>query len=181
MNAEALPDEELMKGVAAGRPDLLAWLVRRYSTRLLTFLVRLVVDRHRAEELFQDVFLTVWLKRQTYTYPRPLKPWLYAIALNKCREVLRKVAAPVVPLANAEPEAPDGAPDAGVLADETSAMVLRAVGRLPPQQRAVVMMRVWDEMPYAEIGEALGCVEATVRSHMHLALAALRKELEGRL
>jgi RNA polymerase sigma-70 factor (ECF subfamily) len=181
MNADALPDEELMKGVAAGRPDLLARLVRRYSTRLLTFLVRLVVDRHRAEELFQDVFLSVWLKRQTYTYPRPLKPWLYAIALNKCRELLRKVPAPVVPLGGAEPEAPNAAPDATTLAVETSALVLRAVAQLPPQQRAVVMMRVWDEMPYAEIAEALSCVEATVRSHMHLALASLRKELEGRM
>src|SRR5579872_166564 len=82
-------DEWLMTRVAHGERDCLEVLVRRHATPLLTFLARMAGDRHRAEELFQDVFLTVWVKRRQYQFPRPFKPWLYRIALNKCRESFR--------------------------------------------------------------------------------------------
>jgi RNA polymerase sigma-70 factor (ECF subfamily) len=172
-----LPDEETMARVAAGRSDLLERLVRRHAVRLFTFICRFVGDHHRGEELFQDVFLTVWIKRRQYQYPRPFRPWLYAIAVNKCRELLRRHTAPPMSLAGTEPAA-DGSPADEILADEQSALLMQAINRLTPQQRAVVMLRVWDELSYAEIAEVVECTESTARSHMHLALAALRKELE---
>ena len=45
---------------------------------------------------------------------------------------------------------------------------------LPPRQRAAVVLRFYEDLEYAEIGELLGCSEATVRSHVHRALTALR-------
>jgi RNA polymerase sigma factor (sigma-70 family) len=60
-------------------------------------------------------------------------------------------------------------------------MVSRAVTALPPRQRAVVVLRIWEELPYARIAEIVDTTEATVRSHMHHGLAALRKYLEPRL
>ena len=178
MNPDDLPDEETMARVAAGRSDLLERLVRRHSVRLLTFICRLVGDRHRGEELFQDVFLTVWTKRQQYQYPRPFRPWLYAIAVNKCRESLRRRPLPAGPFGDQDPASADATPCEEAMASEQASLLLRAVNRLSPQQRAVVMLRVWDELSYAEIAEVVGCTEVTVRSHMHLGLAALRKELE---
>src|SRR5215470_4751831 len=83
-------DEDLMAEVADGQADLLEFLVRRHATALLTFLTRMVGDRHRSEELFQEVFLAVWLKRRQYQFPRPFKAWLYGIALNKCRATYRQ-------------------------------------------------------------------------------------------
>ena len=56
-----------------------------------------------------------------------------------------------------------------------------ADGRLPPAQRAVVTMRVWNGLSYHEIAEAVGRSEATVRSHMFHALAAIRRHLEPRM
>jgi RNA polymerase sigma-70 factor (ECF subfamily) len=178
MNPDDLPDEETMARVAAGGSDLLERLVRRHSVRLLTFICRLVGDRHRGEELFQDVFLTVWTKRQQYQYPRPFRPWLYAIAVNKCRESLRRRPLPAGPFGDQDPASPDATPCEEAMASEQAVLLLRAVNRLSPQQRAVVMLRVWDELSYPEIAEVVGCTEGTVRSHMHLGLAALRKELE---
>src|SRR5262249_27561063 len=83
-------DEWLMAQVANGKRSPLEVLVRRYATPLLTFIRHVVRDRHRSEELFQEVFLAVWLKRRQYQFPRPFKPWLYAIALNRCRAQFRK-------------------------------------------------------------------------------------------
>jgi RNA polymerase sigma-70 factor (ECF subfamily) len=172
-------DESLMARVADGQAEALEALVRRHATPLLTFLCRMAGDRHRGEELFQEAFLAVWVKRRQYQCPRPFKPWLYAIALNKCRAAFRSRALVPVALGEGGAGVLDGAasPPERAIAGETAELVSRAVARLPPQQRAVVVLRVWEGMSYARIAEALGCAEATVRSHMHHALAALRRHL----
>jgi RNA polymerase sigma-70 factor (ECF subfamily) len=173
-------DEYLMARVAHGQPELLERLLRRHAGPLLTFLRRMAGDRHASEELFQEVFLAVWRKRHQYEYPRPFKPWLYAIALNKCRAAFRARPRPALPLGGEE-VAPGATPEESAQAAETAALVGDAVTRLPPQQRAVVVLRVWEGLPYARIAELVGCGEATVRSHMHHGLAALRQHLAPRL
>jgi RNA polymerase sigma-70 factor (ECF subfamily) len=177
MEAGTERDESLMQLVAAGRADLLEWLVRRHAAGLLTFLARMLGDRHRAEEQFQEVFLAVWLKRRQYQYPRPFRPWLYAIALNRCRAVFRLRTPSPLSLAES-PVGDDASPADQLIAEETADLVSQAVTRLPPQQRAVVVLRIWQGLSYARIAEVVGCTEGTVRSHMHHGLAALREALQ---
>lgn len=175
-------DEWLMAQVAVGKRDHLEPLIRRYASPLLTFIQRMVGDPHKSEDIFQEVFMAVWAKRHQYQFPRPFKAWLYAIAMNQCHAQARKR-----PLASAVFTEDSGAPAAGpspadtVIATETAALVSAAVAQLPTQQRAVVALRVWNGLSYAEIAEALERTEATVRSHMHHGLAAMRRYLEPRL
>lgn len=177
-------DETLMAQVARGRREALAPLVHRYATPLLTFIERMVGDRHRSEELFQEVFLAVWRKRHLYDLSRPFKPWLYAIAVNQCRAAFRH---PAPPLASVDEAAtPVGVanelgPVETAIATETAAIVAGGVALLPAQQRAVVVLRVWQQLSYAEIADALEMTEGTARAHMHYGLCALRKYLEPRL
>lgn len=181
MAAIGEPDETLMARTADGDRACLELLVRRHATPLLTFLARMAGDRHRGEELFQEVFLAVWVKRRQYQHPRPFKPWLYAIAVNKCRAAFRLRPAWSAPLTDDGPAADDASPADALVAAETADLVVRAVARLPEQQRAVVTLRVWEGLSYARIAEIVDCTEATVRSHMHHGLAALRKHLEHKL
>ncbi|HEV3444288.1 MAG TPA: sigma factor [Gemmataceae bacterium] len=69
-------DEWLMAQVADGKREHLEPLIRHYANPLLIFIRRMVGDQHRSEELFQDVFLAVWVKRRQYEFPRPFKSWL---------------------------------------------------------------------------------------------------------
>ena len=85
------------------------------------------------------------------------------------------------PLTDEGPADAAGSPADAVVAAETADLVGRAVARLPEQQRAVVTLRVWEGLPYARIAEIVECSEATVRSHMHHGLVALRKHLEHKL
>jgi RNA polymerase sigma-70 factor (ECF subfamily) len=176
-------DEWLMTQVQHGRTEPLEQILRRHATPLLTFLHRMAGDRHRAEELFQEVFLTVWAKRHQYEFPRPFRPWLYAIAVNKCRAAFRVRPLPTVAVADeaALGPTPGATPADTLIATETAALVSSAVTQLPSQQRAVVVLRIWKGLSYAHIADIVGCTEATVRSHMHHGLAALRKYLEPRL
>jgi RNA polymerase sigma-70 factor (ECF subfamily) len=177
MHAHAERDEWLMAQAALGQRESLEVLVRRYAQPLVSFLTRMVRDRHRGEELFQEVFLAVWRKRKQYQFPRPFKPWLYAIAVNKGRAAFR-AARPELPLeVVAPPVAGGGSPVDVAIASETAARVAQTIGCLPPQQRAVVALRVWDGLAYPEIAEVVGCTEATVRSHMSHGLRAVREAL----
>ena len=181
MNKGQDADEYLMGQVVLGKREYLEPLVRRYASSLLTYLHRMVGDQHRAEELFQEVFLAVWLKRKTFKFPKPFRPWLFAIAANRCRADFRKASLPVN---EAEPEHhvdSSGSPLDSVVATETTTLVKRAVANLPTQQRNVVVMRIWNQLSFAEIAEVVGRTEGTVRSNMHHGLAALRKQLEQRL
>jgi RNA polymerase sigma-70 factor (ECF subfamily) len=174
-------DEGLMAEVARGSREALTLLVRRFATPLLTFLERMVRDRHRSEELFQEVWVAVWSKRHSYTHPRPFKNWLYAIALNQCRAAFRRASLPTTPFEETLAPAPESSPADAAIATETAALVSAAVSLLPPQQRTVVVLRIWQELSYEEIADVLEVAEGTVRAHMHHGLRALRKYLEPRL
>jgi RNA polymerase sigma-70 factor (ECF subfamily) len=181
MDRQPDSDEALMAQVVLGERAAMEPLVRRHATPLLLFIQRLVGDRHLGEDLFQEVFLTVWLKRDRYEPGRPFKPWLYAIALNQCRAVFRRqrttfpVSLDRIALA---PVATGRAPLETAVASETAALVNRAITRLPPQQREAVALRFLEQLSYAEIAGVLECTETTARSHMHHGLCALRKYLE---
>ncbi len=178
------PDEQLMRRVARGSREPLGVLVRRHASGLLTFIQRMILDHHRSEELFQEVFLAVWTHRRRYRYPRPFRPWLLGIARNKCLAAFRKPvsAARVAREFPAEALAAAGpSPVEAVVAAETAAIVAAAVARLPEAQRTVLVLRTWNGLSYHEIAEIIERDEGTARSHMFHALAAVRKYLEPRL
>jgi RNA polymerase sigma-70 factor (ECF subfamily) len=183
MSCDRAKDEELMLRVAEGNREAMGPLLRRYASSLLTFIRRMTGNWHRAEELFQEAFLAVWQNRRRYEYPRPFRPWLFGIAANKCRADLRKAPCMPEPLADwlDPPAAREPSPVEAAISTETATMVTRAVATLPPKQRAVLVLRVWNGMEYAEIAQTLDRSEATIRSQMFHALAGLRRYLEPRM
>jgi RNA polymerase sigma-70 factor (ECF subfamily) len=72
-------------------------------------------------------------------------------------------------------------PVEAAIASETVTLVAAAVAGLPPGQRSVVVLRIWNGLPYHEIAEILQRSQSTVRSQMFHALAGLRRYLEPRL
>jgi RNA polymerase sigma-70 factor, ECF subfamily len=177
-------DERLMRQVARGEQEALDALLRRHATPLLTFIQRMLGNRHWAEDVFQEVFLAVWVWRGRYCYPRPFRPWLFGIAANKCRADLRRKSYSLTSLDDCpatSPAASDPPPAAAAIASENAALVAEAVSRMPAAQRTVVTLRVWNGLSYAEIAETIGRSEATVRSHMFHGLATLRRHLEPRM
>lgn len=175
-------DEQLMLRVQQGERPALSQLMRRHANAVLTFLHRMCGDRHRSEELFQEVFLSVWKGRRSYGYPRPFRRWLFGIAANQCRSEYRARPIPAASLDALSPalSASPGPVDA-VMTRETAALVQDAVLRLPNQQRAVAALRIWNECSYREIAGMLGTTESNARSMMCHALASLRNYLEPRL
>jgi RNA polymerase sigma-70 factor (ECF subfamily) len=184
MSYDRAGDEELMAQVARGNREAMNPLVRRHASSLLTFIRRMVGDWHRAEELFQEAFLAVWQHRRRYQYPRPFRSWLFGIAMNKCRADFRKclpMPATLVAGADHVAIAVGSSPVEAAITTETATIVAAAVATLPPMQRAVLVLRVWNHQEYYEIATACDITEGTARSQMCHALAAMRRHLEPRL
>lgn len=180
-------DDRLMSQVALGSHSSLTLLLRKYKSPLLTFVVRMVRNYHRGEELVQDVFLTVWLKRAQYESSRTFSSWLFAIAANRCHAKRRKSGdRDEAPAETEEETLLDGElePCEAAMAAETAAQIEEAVSRLPKKQQSIFTLRAWNELPFAEIAKIEECSEAAVRSHLRHAMTTLRKQLsrswEGR-
>jgi RNA polymerase sigma-70 factor (ECF subfamily) len=181
MNTRNESDEWLMAQVVRGRQDCLEVLVRRYASPLLTFIQRMVGDRHHSEELFQEVFLTIWTKRKRYKPRHRFRSWLFTIAANRCRTDFRRRTVATAPVDPAGEPSGDSSPAQTAIATETASLVGEAVATLPQQQRMTVVLRAWNGLSYAEIADVVGTSESAVRSNMHRGLASLRRYLEPRL
>ena len=178
-------DAQLMSLVARGRDDVFATLIDRWRHRVWTFIDRMCGYLGRTDDIFQDVWMRIYLYRKSYDPGRTFKSYLFAVAVNCCRTNLSKakhvpepVAAPAPP-GSAGPDSISHEPaPLDVLIDhEQHRHVRRAVDRLPEKQRTVVLLYLLYDSDYSLIAEALSLRAGTVRSHMSLALKNLRRLL----
>lgn len=159
-------------------------LVAAHQDRLFTIAHRVGGSREDAEELVQDCFVRAYRAIAGYDAERTrelrLRGWLTTILLNASRNRARVRRIPTAELAfdpGAEPSA-----DPLDRRDERDTWV-RLLAGLNPAQRTAVVLRHVDGLSYAEIAEAVGKPEGTVKAHVHRGLAALRTALlaaEGR-
>lgn len=166
-------------------------LVRRYSDELTRFLIRLVGNRALAEDAFQEAFLQVHLSAETFDTSRRFKPWLFTIAANKARDVLRKNAR----RRTLDLDAPVGGDgDQGTFVDlmqmkgptpaqavntsERDAMVQAAIAQMPLLLREILLLGYFQKMSYSQIADALNIPLGTVKSRLHAAVASFAKKWE---
>lgn len=170
-------DQELIVRIGLGNQDALEELFHRYQGQLLSFAYRMVGDADMADSLAQDVFLRVMRHADKFDPTQPVRPWLYTIAANLCRDHLFKQGRRAVSELNMEPEAPVLGPLEQLATGEDCSRVKQAVADLPEIYRQIVIMRIYEQLPYAEIAEILKIREGTARSRMEYALNRLRKVL----
>jgi RNA polymerase sigma-70 factor (ECF subfamily) len=188
-------DEQLLSAYRAGETSALEVLIRRHHDDLLRFLIRLVGDRSAAEDVFQDAFLQVHLSADSFDSSRRFKPWLFTIAANKARDLLRRnarrrtldLSSPVSGGA-AGPGGSDATtfidlmsvgavqPGQAVSDAERDAMVQQAVTSMPPALREVLLLAYFQRMSYSQIADALQIPLGTVKSRLHAAVAAFARK-----
>ena len=153
-------------------------LVVAHQDRLFTIALRTGGNRHDAEELVQDAFVRAYRALAVWPPERirelRLRGWLTTILLNAGRNRARVRRVPTTELAFAPGAEPAVDPLARQDARDTWA---RLLADLTPAQRTAVVLRHVDGMSYAEIAEAVGRPEGTVKAHVHRGLAALRTAL----
>lgn len=173
-------DEDLMLQVQSGDPEAFRILFDRHRRPLFGFVHRFVPDIQHTESIVQDAFLRMLRNAAAYRYPEHFTTWLYTIARNLCIDFRRKKGTFAPSLTEAvESVTPSRSENPlQAAADEEQAVRLReAVSELPEIYREVIMLRVFDKMPFKQISQITQCPESTVRSRMSYALNMLRKKL----
>jgi RNA polymerase sigma-70 factor (ECF subfamily) len=185
-----LTDEELMSRYRSkGLESDFNELVRRYERELYRYLARYLGDPALADDVFQNTFLQVHLKRGLYEDGRPVRPWLYAIATHQAVDALRKAGRhPTVSLDQKSTR--DGEGDVGSLVDllvsdspgpladlqgeERKRWVQESIAKLPDLLRQTLIMAYYQDLKYREIADALDIPVGTVKSRLHSAIAKLQ-------
>jgi RNA polymerase sigma-70 factor (ECF subfamily) len=178
-----LSDEELMGLLAAGHEEALAPLHSRYASLMFGLAAR-SLDPAAAEEIVQDVFLTVWHKASSYDPARgPVRPWLLRIAhLRVINELRRRGRRPnVLPdpkgerLAAVPDQAPE--PDEAAWREFRRTTVQAAVAALPPAQRQALSLAFFDDLTHEQVATFLGLPLGTAKTRIRAGMQHLRTSL----
>lgn len=172
-------DAELLGRIAAGDRAAFAAFFARYALRVKAFLMRRGARADEADELAQEVMLTVWRKAATFDPARAsASTWLFTVARNRRIDLARRQARPEPdaedPLFQPDPE-PDGADLVG--RGQRDGRVREVLALLPQEQRDILLVAFYEGLSQTEIAERLGLPLGTVKSRTRLAMARLRTAL----
>ena len=173
-------DGDLLKRAVSGSEEAFVTLYRRHQGRVFRFALRMSGDEAAAEEVVQEVFLTVIRGPVRYDAARgSLAAWLLGVARNHVLRILEREPRPTRDVETAELDVPDASADvlAALLARESSESLRRAVLSLPSSYREVVALCDLEELDYMEAARALGCSLGTIRSRLHRARDLLAAKL----
>lgn len=156
-----------------------AQLFDHFAPRLKGFVMRSGTSAQQAEEIVQDVMLTLWRKSHLFDPHRAqVSAWIYQIARNRQIDVLRKENRPV-PEELAQPPC-DELDASQIMAVEQEAVKLKdALVRLNDQQREMIEKAYLGEMTHKQISQETGLPLGTIKSRIRLGLERLRHELKG--
>jgi RNA polymerase sigma-70 factor (ECF subfamily) len=173
--------------------------VRRYKAQVFRLVVRMLNDRAEAEDVAQEVFVTVFKSIDSFRGDSKLSTWLYRVATNHCKNRIKylerrargrnrefdEVAEhDTVESATMNPSAQIPRPDQQAEAHQMEAIVRAAIAELDEEQRELVILRDVENLSYEELQQITGLPEGTVKSRLHrarLALArAVQRATEGR-
>ena len=192
LRAERLRSEaEILARVVAGDVDAFEYFVRTYQKRITRFVFTLLRDPSEADCVAQDVFVKAFRALPEFKRESAFETWVTRIAINTVRDRIRR-RRPVVSFSELRdlddddgPEIPpsldpaDGtSPERDLLSGDIRRRIAEALVTLSPRQRAIFVMKHYEEKSIAEIGESTGLDEGTIKSHLFRAARKLRICLE---
>jgi RNA polymerase sigma-70 factor (ECF subfamily) len=178
-------DEQLLADYRQGDRNAFTQLMSRYQRELYHFLVRFLGDRAAAEDVFQETFLQVHQSAEQFDLSRRFRPWLFTIAANKARDLIRSQARrPTNPLqASISPGDDESGefidlmqstatmPDDAMQREELQELVKKTVMHMPEHLREILLLSYFHQFPYKQIGDILDIPLGTVKSRLHAAVA----------
>jgi RNA polymerase sigma-70 factor (ECF subfamily) len=175
-------DRELARAAMAGNREAFGLLVERHRRSIFQLCYRFVGREEEARDLAQDVFVRAWRGLRGFKQQSAFSTWLYRIGVNVClnrvtaksprlEEMQPLDAAPLI-----DPHGTD--PEEGIDRVRRAEIVRAAIAKLPPRQRATLVLRVYHELPHERIAEVLGGSVGASKANFFHALANLKKLLE---
>jgi RNA polymerase sigma-70 factor (ECF subfamily) len=186
-----ITDEELVTRARGGDLDSFNQLILRWERPIFALAYRVIGREEDARDVCQETFLRAFRALPGFKGQAKFSSWLYRIALNLCRDWIRRQRrAPVLqmpedadPLELASEAGPVESIEDLVARRELSAVVETAMALLPEEQRTAIILKEYHGMTFQEIADLQGCPLSTVKTRLYQGLSVLRRHLErnGRL
>lgn len=180
MSPNAGEDLALVAAFKRGEESAYTALVIKYREPVYRLARRMLHSHEDAADVAQEVFIRVHRALARFAARSQLRTWLFRITVNLCLDYSgRRSRAVLAGLREFlwQPAAAHDGPVEHAERRELAEVVARAIDALPPRQKAMVVLRVYQDLPYAEIGRIMGCAEGTVKATMFAAFGKLRKTL----
>ena len=183
----AVADRELVAAVRAGDDRAFERLYERYHRRIAAYVYGMVNDYGRAEDITQEVFISALRRMRQTERPIAFKPWLYEIAKNACIDQFRRTrraeevsfdAEDGAALEHSRLTAFEGGPHDAVDAKLQLDNLCGAFGGLSETHHQILVMREFEGLSYAEIGDRLGLSRPSVESTLFRARRRLSEEYD---
>ena len=170
-------DDILIQDFQEGSDMAFVNLYNRYKHATYVYCLKVLGDPDAAKDSVQGVFLKVYERRSQLLHPESFKAWLLMIARNDCLTYLRKATR----MSRLDEENEDDVfalPTSEIDRDEETAIVSRAIARLNPVLKEVVILREYENLSYKEIADVIGVAESTVKSRLFTARQQLYERLK---
>jgi RNA polymerase sigma-70 factor (ECF subfamily) len=177
-----LKDADISRGCRQNRPEAWRQLIGNYTSLVYRVAYRMLKDEPMAEDVTQDVFMTVHRAITQHDPTRPLGPWLARIAYNECLKRLAKSRRIAEMEVLADGVAPDHrglerSPEEMVAHRQVAESIDAALDRLSAQDRGMIVMRYREGFTDTEIAQAVSMPVGTVKTRLFRARAKLKQYL----
>lgn len=181
-----ITDEELVTRAKGGDLDSFNQLILRWERPIYALAFRVIGREEDARDVCQDTFLRAFRALPGFKGQAKFSSWLYRIALNLCRDWIRRQRrAPTLqmpedtdPLELASEVGPTESIEDLVARRELSVVVGRAMALLPEEQRTAIILKEYHGMTFQEIADLQGCPLSTVKTRLYQGLSVLRRQLQ---
>jgi RNA polymerase sigma-70 factor, ECF subfamily len=172
-------DLALIEAFKRGEESAFTAIVIKYREAIYRIARRLVHSHEDASDVTQEVLIRVHRALPRFAGRAQLRTWLFRITVNLCLDFAARRSRDAIPTGQSyEPSAhPGDGPAEWAERREVGEAVARAIDALPSRQRAMVVLRVYQDLPYADIARVMGCAEGTVKATMFAAFRKLRTAL----
>ncbi len=162
-----------------GDRDALDQLLRAVQMPIYRCVDGIVRDKHMAEDLLQDVLVTICRKLRTLRDPALFRPWCYRIATRAAFRRVKRRRREADMLAEQPPTDPALSPTAHDTASRREQLdqVILTLDHVPPASRAVLVLHYLESMPLKEVAAVLGLAVGTVKSRLSYGLSVMRRRL----
>ncbi len=170
-------DQDLILEVRAGQRSSFSELVKRHQRGLLRLSMRFMKDLDISQDVVQEAFIKAFEKLHMFEGRASFKSWLYQIAVNTARNKLRENRYDFTNIDDVHLGVSATA-EKGLVHAAVSEMIQEQVDRLPFKQKTALVLRVYEDMSFAEIAEVMGCPYDTAKANYRHALMKLKESFE---
>lgn len=177
MNVDEQADTELVRRFQRGDEAAFHAIVRRFQDPVYRLAAVWLDDAQQADDAVQEVFLRSFRGLRGFRFRSAPFTWLYRMTKNVCFEFNRKRRPEAL---EHEPRDTAAGPEGQAAQVESARRVRELVAGLPPRQREVVLLRIFEDLSVRETARAMGCREGTVKALLHKAMHKLQAMTDGK-